>query len=536
MNIAEHICNYLALYNVHHIFGYPGASILPLMDAIEKHVDLNWVLMRNELAASLAASAHGKITKKISVCMATSGPGATNLITGLLDAELDCSPVLAITGLTATVRHGLSHFQDVDQAQLLESCCGFNAVCEHPDQVPQLLQTAIGYIIRHNRPAHLSIAADIQLIEFTDTQLASAKMHYKQLHRSLLLLSPPEGAIKIVAETIDSTPKIVIAVGARAYGAGKNIELFAEKIGAPIISTFAGKGIVRENHPLYLGVLGLFGAPANGNAFDSIHEAEVIIAFGVDDLVYFLTDKRIDQVRELIQCESNITSLNYQFIQKRILLGDINEIAAKLTAEITARPYNIQKIEQIPIIKKTQFVHQEVFFTKLNSFLNSDKTIIALDIGDCVVWATQYLILESYQSVIVSNRLGTMGFCLPALIAAKLAKPDHLVLGICGDGGLQMVLAELLTAAQCNLNIILFVFCNNVLQRVVAQQKKMYGTTLLNPDFDALAKSCNITGITISNNSEIEERLKLAFSIKKGPVLVSVHTDPNIYAPMVSWN
>ena len=138
--------------------------------------------------------------------------------------------------------------------------------------------------------------------------------------------------------------------------------------------------------------------------------------------------------------------------------------------------------------------------------------------------------------VIVSNRLGTMGFCLPALIAAKLAKPDHLVLGICGDGGLQMVLAELLTAAQCNLNIILFVFCNNVLQRVVAQQKKMYGTTLLNPDFDALAKSCNITGITISNNSEIEERLKLAFSIKKGPVLVSIHTDPNIYAPMVSWN
>ncbi|BCA96185.1 hypothetical protein TUM19329_25460 [Legionella antarctica] len=244
MNVAEHICNYLALYKVRHIFGYPGASILPLMDAIEKHPELEWVLMRNELAAALAASAHGKITEEIGVCMATSGPGASNLITGLLDAELDCSPVLAITGLTPTVRHGLSHFQSVNQIQLLESCCGFNAVCEHPAQVPQLLQAAIGYIIRHNRPAHLAIATDLQLTEFTNTQLASATKHYNQLHHPFILLSPPDEAFKVVADTIDSIKKIVIAVGSRARGAGKNIEAFAEKIGVPIISTFAGKGII----------------------------------------------------------------------------------------------------------------------------------------------------------------------------------------------------------------------------------------------------------------------------------------------------
>lgn len=536
MNVAEYICNYLALYKVRHIFGYPGAAILPLMDAIEKHPELDWVLMRNELAASLAASARGKITKEIGVCMATSGPGASNLITGLLDAELDCSPVLVITGLTPTIRHGLAHFQSVDQIQLLESCCGFNTVCEHPAQVPQLLQAAIGYIIQHSRPAHLAIAADLQLTKFTKTQQVSATRHYKQLHRTLLLLSPPDEAIKVVAETLDSIQKIVIAVGPRARGAGKNIEIFAEKIGAPIISTFAGKGIIRENHPLYSGVLGLFGSPANAHAFDVIQEAELIIAFGVDDLVYFLTDKRIDQVREFIQCESHVGLLNYQFVHKRTLLGDINKISAQLAEKVTSREYTVQKVKRPSVVKKSQFVHQALFFSALNSFLNTEKTIIALDIGDCVVWATQCVMLKSYQSVIVSNRLGTMGFCLPALIAAKLAKPDHLVLGICGDGGLQMVLAELLTAAQYHLNIILFVFCNNVLQRVVAQQKQMYGTALLNPDFEALATSCHITGIAISNNSEIEKQLKLAFSIKEGPVLVSIYTDPHLYAPMVSWD
>jgi pyruvate oxidase len=535
MNIAEHICNYLALYHVRYIFGYPGASILPLMDAIHKHPKLEWVLMRNEAAAALAASASGKLTNNISVCLATSGPGATNLITGLLDAELDCSPVLAITGLTATVRHGLSHFQSVDQIRLLESCCGFNAVCEHPAQVPQLLQAAIGYIIRYNKPAHLAIAADLQLWEFSELELASAVTHYKQQHHSVQLLSPPDLAIQIVTKILEPIKKIVVAVGVNARGAGKNIEAFAEKIDAPIISTFAGKGVICENHPLYYGVLGLFGAPANKYAFEAIQQAEIIIAFGVDDLVYFLTDKRIDQIRDLIQCESNIGFTNFQFIQKRILLGDINEVARKLAQKVTERPKITHKVHKKAFVKDSQWVHQELFFSKLNAFLNSEKTIIAFDIGDCIVWATQYLQLNCYQSVIVSNRLGTMGFCLPALIAAKLAKPHHRVVGICGDGGLQMVLAEILTASQYNLNIILFVFCNNILQRVSAQQGQIYGTTLLNPDFQQLSKSCHITGITIAHNHEIEEQLKLAFSISKGPVLVSVHTDPNVYAPMVSW-
>lgn len=535
MNIAEHICNYLALYKVKHIFGYPGAAILPLMDAINRHEQLDWILMRHESSAALAASAYGKLTQNISVCIASSGPGASNLITGMLDANVDFSPVLAITGLTSTIKHGLPHFQCVDQLKLLDQCCGFNALCEHPSQISQLLQAAIGYIIRYHRPAHLAIAADLQLTKFNKSELAFARKHYKQLHQPIQLLCPPDEAIRIVADTINASEKIIIAVGARARGAGRSIEALSEKISAPIVCTFAGKGVVRENHPNYFGVLGLFGSPANRHAFHCIKEAKVVLSFGADELVYFLTDKHVDQIRELIQCEPDINLLGSQFIQKKFLLGDIHAITEKLMSTVLPRSHEIKKIKQHALSKTTTLVHQDLFFKTLNTFLHSEKTIIALDIGDCIVWAIQYLVLKAYQNVLVSNRIGTMGFCLPALIAAKLAKPDHLVIGICGDGGFQMVLAEILSAKQHKLNIVLFVFCNNVLQRVAAQQHDMYGTGLLNPDYLQLAQSCHIAGIEIRHNDEIEAKLELAFSITEGPVLVAVHTDPEVYAPMIHW-
>ncbi|STX51579.1 pyruvate dehydrogenase (pyruvate oxidase), thiamin-dependent, FAD-binding [Legionella busanensis] len=541
MNIAEHICNYLALYQVRYIFGYPGAAILPLMEAIKNHPSLEWVLMRSESTAALAASAQGKLTKSLSVCASTCGPGVTNLLTGLLDAQLDHSPVLVISGLPITNKHSLGHFQSVDQLKLTDACCGFNAICENAAQVPQLLQTAVGYILRYNRPAHLAITPDLQLTKFTRQELKSARLHYQRLHRNIQLYRPPEMALDVVADTINSFKKIVIGVGARAHGAGKEIENFAEKICAPIISTFAGKGVIREDHSLYLGILGLFGAPANNLALDGIREAEVIITFGVDDLIYLLTDTDVDQTRELIQCEPNFSLLDYQFIKKRMLLGDIAEIALGLINKVNSHStishnINLQPSPPTKLKKETPFVSQELFFNKLNNFIDAQKTIIALDIGDSTVWATKYLKLKKRQLVLVSNRLGVMGFCLPALIAAKLTKPEAKVVGIIGDGALQMVLADLLTATQYDLNVIIIVFCNNLLQRVAAQQKDKYGVDLLNPDYRSLAKSCHITGIDIKNNNEIEEKLNEAFSISEGPILVAVYTDPTVFAPMSQWN
>lgn len=343
MKVAEFIADYIAANRVHYIFGYPGAAILPMMDAINKHPTLKWILMRNELSASFAASAQGKLTDQISVCMASSGPGATNLLTGLLDADLDRSPVLAITGLVPTIKHGLSHFQDVDQIEILKSSCGFSARCQHPMQVVELLQCAIGYVIKNKRTAHFAIPYDIQLVEFTNSQLKSVKQHFINFHYSIELMKPPIDAIDLVAKQISEYEDIIIAVGPRARFAGKEIEILSEKLKAPIICSFASKGVINESHPNYFGVLGLFGAPANQLAMHAIKHAKLVITFGVDDLVYFLTAGKISQQRDFIQCEPTISSVNYQFIQKRILLGRLSEIALELANRVNPRSSFLKK-------------------------------------------------------------------------------------------------------------------------------------------------------------------------------------------------
>jgi len=538
MNIADLICNTLVMYNVRYVFGYPGGAILPLMDAIDRNPNLEWILMRHESAAAFAASAQAKLTHHLSVCMATSGPGASNLITGLLDANLDRAPVLALTGLIPTLKRNLSHFQDIDQVNLLSTCCGCSLGIEHAQQVPSLLQITLGYIIKNNRPAHLAIPRDVQLQECDFT----LNLH---THRPVELMAPPHEAIKIVATELTQSPNIIIVVGPRAFGAGAEIERLAEKIHAPIICSFAGKGIVNERHPNYFGVLGLYGAPANQEAFQVIQKAKTVLALGVDDLVHFITDKNINQIRTLIQCEPDITTLSHQFVQKRILLGRISDIVSLLAQCIDSYSMKLLKFasltheklisnENTLIENKKNTVHQKVFFEKLNTYIDKPNTIIGFDIGDCIAWALLYMKLTHYQSVLLSNRMGSMGFCLPALIAAKLEKPEHVVVGICGDGGFQMVLGEINTAVQCQLNIILIVFNNGVLQRVIAQQDQAYGTILVDPDFTALAKSSGASGFTISNNDEIDAKLREAFSIKNGPVIINVICDPEVFAPMIA--
>ena len=547
MNIAEHICNYLVAYNVRYIFGYPGAAILPLMDAINKHPQLEWVLMRHEGAAAFAATAQAKLTQRLTVCMASTGPGTTNLLTGISDADLDRAPVLVITGSVAIYKHNLSHFQDIDQLAVLASCCGFNVRGEHPLQFPQLLQNAIGYVIRNRRPAHVSIASDLQSVVLTPHQLESANHQYHRLHSYLDFMYPPAEVLDDAAQILLASENIIIAVGPRALHAGPDIERLAEKLHAPIVCSFASKGIINENHPNYFGVLGLFSAPASQCALSTIKNAKLVLAFGIDDLVYFVTDHNLNQIRELMQIEPDVTSLSHHFVPQKVLLGPLDKIAAKLSLRVSGSDSsfliqaqtNRSNLQNIRIKKSTTTapgtVHQRLFIEKLNPFVDQAKMVLALDIGDSTIWAIKYLRLTHYQLILVSNRLGCMGFCLPALIAAKLEKPDHLVVGICGDGGLQMILGELNTAAQLDVNIIIIIFNNGTLQRVAAQQNSTYGTVIKNPDFTELAKCCGFSSIKIKHTDEIEPKLRLAFAIKKGPVLIEVMCDPAVYATMHPW-
>lgn len=548
MNVADYICKYLLAYQVKHIFGYPGGAILPLMESIQKHPDLHWVLMRHEGTAALAASAYSKSTGKLSVCMASTGPGASNLLTGLLDAHLDRAAVLVITGLLPTVKHGLSHFQEMDHVKVLESGCGFSARAVNPMQAIQLLQNAIGYIVKNKGVAHVAIALDVQSMELTAQQDHGIAPYLKKLHSPFIQPRPPAFCYEKISKQLSQYTKIVLAVGGRTRPAGSLIEALSEKLHAPIICTFPGKGVIHEDHPNYFGVLGMFGSPANAMAFRAISEAELVISFCVDDILPFLTTHEISQQRDLIQCDIYHSAIFTQFVQQAILLGPIDEILENLLMHLhgefsdiylqnlkNKKSFDLKNEAHETYSTPSGKVDPKYFFKQLNPLIENKNIIIPLDIGDHAVWAVQVLQLTKGQKTIVSNRLGTMGFCLPAMIAAKLAHPDHTIIGICGDGGFQMVLGEWMTVVQEQLNIYLIVINNGKLQRVAEQQGHLFGVRLENPNFTAFAKACGTTSFKIQKNAEIKAQLKKALAVKKGPVLIDVHCDPVIYAPMVAW-
>lgn len=542
MQLCDYVVRVLASRGVRHVFGYPGASIIPLMEAIERHPDVSWVLMRHEGSAALAAAASAKLTGRLAVCAATAGPGATNMVTGVLDAHLDRAPVLAVTGLVPSWKQSRAGFQDVDAARLFSTLISRSVACGHPDQLPSLLRDSIGHAEQERTVVHLALPANIQTVEVDDDDRRFTTERQSEVLR---LQAPPAAAIAMVADELASAGDLVIAVGARAVGAGPAIEALAERLGAAIITSLDGKGVIDEAHPSCLGVLGIFGAPGVEAGRKILEQAAGILAFGLDDLAPFVVDESGAQVRRLFQCEPDFSSVTHQFHRDRTLCGGLPGIAEELASRssstsasagarerrrpASARPVHEPALDELP--NDERYVHPVSLLGSLGDLLGPGAAV-ALDVGDHVVWAAQFLQLQKRQRVLVSNRLGTMGFCLPALVAAKLAQPSSDVVGICGDGGFQMALGELLTAVQERLEVVLVVFNNGVLRRVVAQQRIPFGTALTNPDIVGLARACGAQGAVLDGRSDIAGVLRAALAHRGGPFVVDARLDPAVQAPM----
>lgn len=544
-SVSDYIIAELAKNGVTHIFGYPGASILPVMAAIDRHPTVEWVLMRNEASAALAASAHAKLTRKMAVCMATSGPGATNLITGLLDAQCDSAPVLAITGLVQTWRQGRYEFQDIDSAKVLGDLLSHSVRCDHPDQLPPMLHDCLGRAIQQDSVVHMAIATDVQ--SFVPAA-EDERFHVVQHTQGLFSQPPQERLIEKIGAELSAAGHVVIAVGPGAIGAGGAIEDLALKLSAPIITAFSGKGIIDESHPCAMGVLGIFGAPGAAMANKVINNADTILAFGLTDSAPFVAGQNGVQTRALYQCEIESGALTHKFQRKGTLIGPLKDIALSLvraTSETSNKELLNEAIAERRSFKAeweesvdkqdTSFVHPVRFLQALNGYLEPES-ILTLDIGDNAVWAAQFLELTGRQRVLVSENLGVMGFALPAAIAASLARPTQRVVAIAGDGGLQMTIGELATAAQYGANFVLIIFNNGILGRIYAQQKKQFGSFLKNPDFVALARAYGFAARKVDSEQDIVPALKSAFEFRDRPFVIEVRCDANILAPMSKWD
>lgn len=543
--VADYIVAYLASIGVRHIFGYPGSPLVPLLAALGRQDKVKWVLMRHENAAALAAAASAKLTGELAVCCLTSGPGALQGVCGVADANLDRAPLLVLSGLVARSQQGHWDFQDVDQTSLYGAMLDQSFSCTSATQVVALLRKLTGYAIQQRAATHLALPVDVlsEAIREDDPHYALARGP-----RGFQLTSQPSD--HDIAQCVQSIAglKPVVVVGNRALGAGPAIERLAEALNAPIVASFEGKGIIDEGHPHYLGVLGIFGHPAVASTRAIVEDAGIVISFGVDNLKPFLSGARNAQERRLILCTPETSTVSFEYVADTILVGNLASIAERMRAKLPAveksglvGELSTKRLETMMGILETlpedhdpRYTNALDFLLQLNGHLDASHSIV-VDTGSHALWVALYLRLRQRQRYVVSGRLGTMGFSIPAAIAMQLEEPGKKAIAICGDGGFGMVGMELATAVENRLPIVIVVINNGVLQNVMAQQKEPFGTKLLNPDFVQFAKAFGAEAETVDGESDADAIIRRALAHRGGPYLIDVRVSPSLLAPLNKW-
>jgi pyruvate oxidase len=524
--VSHVLIDQMAKWGVKYVFGIPGTSSLGLVEAIRELDSIEYFQVRHEQTAAFMASAYGKLTGNVAACLTIAGPGATNLATGLYDAKMDNSPVLALTGQVKRVMIGPGSFQEIDQHSFFEPISVFNKPIMNKEQTTTLVTLAIKQALLKRGVSHLSIPNDVQKQNY-DTEIMTFEGKMPNT-----ATSPPEYLIKEAAKIINYSERPVIIAGFGALDEGENILKIAEKIGAPIVTTFRGKGVIDEDQELYVGSHGGIGSTA---ASKLVQKSDILIVIGSS-----FSDMTQIPEKRTIQIDIDPLMIARNYPVEVGLLGDSSQIIPKLAKRV----YDRQREEYRQEIKRLKYEWHQLLEKEaepshkplrapyilkvLNGKIDPDA-IITLDVGENAWWFGRNFQMKKTQKLLISGSLASMGFGLPAALAAQITYPEKQVVCITGDGGFSMVMADFLTAVKYNLPIKIFLFNNRQLGMIQQEQKvenyPNWQTDLLNCDFAAFAKNCGGTGINVSEPEKLEEVVKKALSIN-GPVIVDIETDP----------
>ena len=531
------------------IFGYPGGAIMPTYDALWDYRDrIKHVLVRHEENAALAADSYFRATGKVGVCMATSGPGATNLVTGLANAMMDSSAVVAITGQVASHLVGSDAFQETDVTGITLPITKHNYLVTRVEDIAEVMAEAF-YIARSGRPGPVlvDICKDAQQKIAEYTPVTDVKLRgYKSLRPST---QDARGLLQQAAQLIGQAKRPIILAGQGIKHANAHAEFkaFVEKSGIPVATTLLGIGVLDEDHPLNLRMMGMHGeAYVNQAIFDS----DLLIALGMrfDDRVTGNLGTYAKNSK-VIHFDIDPAEINKNVPADVGIVGSIKDLLPPLIELVEKNSY-VGWMDKINSWRKDTNERNV-----LNTALPSDmllapqviRTIweetggnatICTDVGQHQMWETQYFQHKRKNQLITSGGLGTMGFALPAAIGAKFGRPDDEVWAIGGDGGSQMSLPELMTVVQEGLNIKIAVINNGYLGMVRQWQELMHNkryseTHMLSPDFVKVAEAYGVCGLRARNLKEAREIIKTARS-HDGPVLMEfvVESETNVF-PMV---
>ncbi len=525
--VSDVLINQLAAWGLKYVFGIPGTSTLGVVDAIRKtNGKVKYLQVRHEQTAAFMASAYGKLTGHVAAVLSISGPGTTNLATGLYDAKLDYSPVIALTGMVARKQIGPGSLQEIDHSAFFEPISVFNKVLMSPEQTTMLATLAVKHALVDRGVAHIGIPNDVQKLPY-DTDLLPFEGRMPNL-----AYGQEETIVKEAAKVVDSATRPVIIAGLGARGQGTKLLKLAEKISAPIVTTFKGKGIVDDSESLYVGCHGGLGTTA---AAELVTKTDLLIVIGAS-----FADLSMIPKKRIVQIDINPLMLARRYPAEVGLLGNSAVLIPKLTANVSEKNNTayLQEIAQLKanwqnqILKEADATAKPIrapYIMKVLTEKLADDAVISLDVGENCWWFGRNFQMKRTQKMVMSGNLATMGFGLPGALAAALAYPDRQIICLTGDGGLTMVLGDFLTALKYRMPIKVFVINNKSLGMIMQEQKaegyKDWQTELFDFSFAKFAEHAGGYGIKVTQPDELPHAVDRALSSKIATI-VDIDTDP----------
>ena len=537
--VADQLVYMLAEAGIKRIYAVTGDSLNELNRAIKKQGKIQWIHVRNEEAGAFAAAAEAEL-EGIACCAGSSGPGHIHLINGLYEANRANVPVIAIASTCGTREFGTDYFQETNITKLFDDCSVYCQIATLPEQAPRMLQRAIQNAQSKRGVAVFGLPGDLESKPAEDI-LSSLKVY-----KNDTIIRPSDHELQTLADILNENERISIYCGIGASKAHADLIKLAGKLKAPIGYSFRGKMGIQYDNPYEVGMTGLLGLPS---AFQSMHEADVILLLGTDfPYANFMpTNKKIIQIDERADRLGRRAKVDMGLCGKiedtlHVLLPLIEEKQDESFLKKQLHKYEKVKEGLDVYVKdpgKENLIHPEYVASTINKLAAKDA-IFTVDTGMCCVWGARYIQATGERKMLGSFSHGTMANAMPMAIGAALANPGRQIISFCGDGGISMLLGDLATIYQYKLPVKLFVFNNRSLG-MVKLEMEVDGipdneTDMVNPDFAMIAMAMGFKGINVTKPEEVEGAIHEAFSTN-GPVLVNLMTDPNSLAlpPKIEW-
>ncbi|MDD5185899.1 MAG: thiamine pyrophosphate-dependent enzyme [Paludibacter sp.] len=531
-NVSDQLVETLVEAGIQRIYAVTGDSLNHVNAAIQRNGKIKWIHVRNEETAAFAAGAEAQLNG-LACCAGSSGPGHVHLINGLYDAHRSSASVLAIASTISTKEFGTGYFQETNTTRLFDDCSCYNQMASTPTQFPRMLQSALQHAVHQKGVAVIGLPGDITNLPAVKAETTTT------LFRNNPVVIPSEDELLQLAELLNSHKKITVYCGLGAAEAHDEIIQLAEKLKSPVAYSYKAKMAIQYDNPYEVGLTGLLGIPS---AYQSMHECELLILLGTD----FPYTPFMPVDNKIVQIDIKPENLGRRAKLDMGLCGDVKDTLQALLPLIEKKKDDNFLDRQLEFYKEVKkylltyvndqgqpnAIHPEFVASVINE-LAAKNAIFTVDTGMCCVWAARYIDGTGERKMLGSFNHGSMANAMPQAIGAALARPDQQVIAFCGDGGLSMMMGDLMTIVQYNLPVKIVLFNNRSLGMVKLEMEVAgipdVETDMLNPDFDKLAEAMGMFGVTINNPVELRTTLQKVFQ-QDGPALITIQTDPNALA------